>query len=91
MLAAKHQIECGDSNGKVRAMTGGAEGDCNPIGRTTISINQNSQGLNHQPKSTHGSRWIRSRGLLYQWEGRSLVLGRLDVPVEGNTRAVRHE
>jgi hypothetical protein len=38
----------------------------NPIGRTTISTNQNSQGLNHQPRSTHGgthgSSPICSRG-----------------------------
>jgi hypothetical protein len=38
----------------------------NPIGRTIISINQSSQGLNHQPRSTqggnHGPRSIYSRG-----------------------------
>jgi len=41
----------------------------NPIGRTTISTNQipqSSQGLNHQPKSTHGGThcfsYICSRG-----------------------------
>jgi hypothetical protein len=45
---------------------------CNSIGRTTISTKQNlqsSQGLNHQPKSTHGRThgysWICSRGLPY--------------------------
>lgn len=35
----------------------GAEGDYNPIGRTTISTNwipQSSQGLNYQPKNIHG-------------------------------------
>jgi hypothetical protein len=45
-----------------------AEGNGNPIERT-ISTNwmpQSSQGLNHQPKSTHeGSRYICSRGLTY--------------------------
>jgi hypothetical protein len=43
----------------------GAEGVCNPIGRT-ISTSQSSQGLNHQPRSTHrgthGSSRICSRG-----------------------------
>jgi hypothetical protein len=49
--------------------TEGAEGVCNPIGITTISTNQNpqsSQGLNHQPKithgGTHGSSHICSKG-----------------------------
>jgi hypothetical protein len=46
----------------------GAEGVCDPIGRTTISTNQTPQSfqtLNHQPKSTRGgtqsSSFIRSR------------------------------
>jgi hypothetical protein len=36
---------------------------CNPIGRTTISTNQNpqtSQRLNHQPKSTHEGTLVSS-------------------------------
>jgi hypothetical protein len=40
-------------------------GVCNPIGRKTISTNQdpqNSQGLSHQQRSTHGSSCICSRG-----------------------------
>jgi hypothetical protein len=52
-----------------RERTGGTEGVCNPIRRTTISTNhtpQSSQGLNHQPRSTHGgthgSSCICSRG-----------------------------
>ena len=55
--------------GGVREGTEGVEEVCNPIGRTTISTNQtfqSSQGLNHQPKSTHGgihgSSCICSRG-----------------------------
>jgi hypothetical protein len=65
-------------NGGVRGRTEGAEGVCNPIGRTTISTNQtppsplhppSSQGLKHQPKSahggTHGSSCICSRGCSY--------------------------
>jgi hypothetical protein len=41
--------------------TEGAEGDCNPIGRTTISTNQSpqsSQGLKRQPKNTHGGTYV---------------------------------
>ena len=51
--------------------TEGAEGDCNPTGRT-ISTNwttQSSQGLNHQSKSIQGgtqdSSYICSRGWSY--------------------------
>jgi hypothetical protein len=52
-----------DPNVRVRERTEGAKGDYNHIGRT-ISTNwtrQNSQGLNHQPKSTHGGRdpWLQ--------------------------------
>jgi len=80
--AAKHWTEYGDPNGEVRTRTVGAEGVCNPIGRTTISSKQNPkipQGLNHQPKSTHegphGFSWICNRGWLYQASlgGESLV------------------
>ena len=42
MFAAKHQTEHGEVRKKleVRAKTEGAEGGCNPIGRTTISTIQ---------------------------------------------------
>jgi hypothetical protein len=40
MLTGNHQTEHGDPNGGVRGRTEGAEGDCNPIGRTTISTHQ---------------------------------------------------
>jgi hypothetical protein len=48
----------------VRERAEGAEEVWNPIGRTTISTNQtskSSQGLNHQPKSTHGGTHGSSR------------------------------
>jgi hypothetical protein len=57
MLIANHWTEPGVPNGGVRERTEGAEEVCNPIGRKTTSTNQtpqSSQGLNHQPKSTHG-------------------------------------
>jgi hypothetical protein len=57
-------------NEGVRERTEGAEGVCNTIGRTTISINQSSQGLKHQSRSTHGgthgSSHICSRGWPYR-------------------------
>jgi hypothetical protein len=65
MLAANHWTELGVPNRGVRERTEGAEGVCNSIGRTTISTNQSpqiSQGLIHQPRSTHGSSCIWSRG-----------------------------
>jgi hypothetical protein len=58
-----------DHNVRITEKTEEAEGVCNLIGGTTISINQNpqsSQGLNYQSKSTHGgthdSSLICSRG-----------------------------
>jgi hypothetical protein len=49
--------------GRVRRRTEGAEGDYNPIGRTTISTKWNfpcstRAGLNYQPKSTHGETHV---------------------------------
>jgi hypothetical protein len=64
-LAANHWTECRIPNRGVRERPEGVEGDCNPIGRTTISTNQNpqrSQGLSHQQRSTLGSSCICSRG-----------------------------
>jgi hypothetical protein len=54
-----------------------------PLGRTTISTNQipqNSQGLSHQRRSTHGSSCIVAEDglVMHQWKERSLVLYRLD-------------
>jgi hypothetical protein len=50
----------------IRGRTKGAEGVFNPIGRSIISISQSYQGLNYQPRSTHGgthgSSHICSRG-----------------------------
>jgi hypothetical protein len=64
MLTANHWTEHRILNGGVREKTEGAEGVYNPIGRTTISTNQNpqsSQGLNHQPKSTHGGTYEKKK------------------------------
>ena len=69
MLIATHCTEHGVPKGGVRERTEGDEGVFNPIERKTISTNQSpqsSQGLNPQPKSTHGgthgSIHICSRG-----------------------------
>jgi hypothetical protein len=42
MLTANHRTEHEDHNGGVRGRTEGAEGVCNPIGRT-IPINQDTR------------------------------------------------
>jgi hypothetical protein len=54
-----------DPSGEVRERIKEAGGVYNPKEKTTISTNQmpqSSQGLNHQPRSTHGSSCICSRG-----------------------------
>jgi hypothetical protein len=68
--AANHWTEHEDPNGGVRRRrTEETEADCNPIGRTTVSTyqtppphthTQSSQGLKHQPKSTHGGTHVSS-------------------------------
>ena len=69
ILTANHQTEPGDPFGKDRGRTKGAEGDYNPTGRTTISINVDPSELpeTKPPKSIHGmvyGPWhICSRGL----------------------------
>ena len=83
MLSANHWTEHRVPSGGVRERNEGAEGDCNPIGRTMISTYQtpqSSQELNHQPKSTHGrtmapAAYVAEDGLVWhQWEERPLVL-----------------
>ena len=81
ILTATHCTECGVPNGGVKERTEGAEGVYNPKGRTTISIiqtpphPQSSQGLSHQPRSTHGSSYICSRGWPCQASVGGEVLG----------------
>jgi hypothetical protein len=73
MLSANHWTEhkVPLPHGGARERTEGAEEVFNSIGGTKVSINQtlqSSQGLNHQPKSTHGgthgSSCICSKGWL---------------------------
>jgi hypothetical protein len=56
MLLTNYWTEHRVLNGGVKERTEGTDGVCNSIVKTTISTNQTpekSQGLNHQPKSTH--------------------------------------
>jgi hypothetical protein len=62
MLTVNHWTEHGDPKGRVRGRVEGAEGNCNPIGRTipTNKTCQSFQGQKHQPKNTHGrTPWLQ--------------------------------
>jgi len=64
--------------------TGGAEGDCNPIGRTSAGrTTQCSQGLDHQPWSAQegidGSRYICNTGWPCLTSVREDTLGSVEV------------
>ena len=92
MLTANSWTEHSVPNGGVRERTEAAEEVFNPIGRATILTNQTlqkSQGLNHQPKSTHGgthgSIHICSRGWPCQSSvgGQALGLVKAQCPNEG--------
>jgi hypothetical protein len=51
-----HCIEVVDQHGRVKGRTEGAEGDCNPIGRTTVSTNLDPSELPEtkpKPKKDH--------------------------------------
>jgi len=48
------ELRIGSPKEELEEETEGAEGVCNPRGRTTISTNQSYQGRNHHPKTTHG-------------------------------------
>jgi hypothetical protein len=54
-------------HGGVRERTEGAEGVCNPIGRTTISTNQSSKVVNHQQRNIHGGTHGSSRICSREW------------------------
>jgi hypothetical protein len=67
-------------------ITEGAEGVCNPIGRTTVSNNripQSFQGVNHQLMSinggTHSSSFLYSRGWPYVASMGGEALGPIEV------------
>jgi hypothetical protein len=60
MFTAKHWTECGVPNRGVREGTVGVERVCNPIGRTTISINQTpSPELPGTKPSTKEYTWLQ--------------------------------
>ena len=95
LITAKHWTKLYEI---VRGRTEGVEEYCNTILRTTESTNQSpqdSQELNHQPKSIHGlvcgPCYIYSRGLPCdpQWEGRCFLMCRLDSPEMGDAIGVK--
>jgi hypothetical protein len=56
ILAVNHQTELRDPGGGAGRRTGGAEGNCNLIGRTISAgwTTEFSQGVDHQPRSVQG-------------------------------------
>jgi hypothetical protein len=84
MLIANHWTEHRIHYGGIRERTEGAGEVSNPIARS-ISTNQSCQGLNHQPRSTHGvthsSSHICSRGCPCRASMREEVQWRLNAPV----------
>jgi hypothetical protein len=64
-------------NGVARERTQGAEGVCSPIGRTILTnqYTQSYQGLNHQPKCTHGGTQGSSRICSRGWTCGTSVRG----------------
>ena len=75
----------------------GLEEVCNLIGRTIISTNQNSRDETtnqrvHMEGSMAPVTYVAEDGLVWhQWEGRPLLLWRLNAPAQGNARVVRWE
>jgi hypothetical protein len=85
-----HRTEPGDPDGRARGWNEGAGGDYKSIGGA-VSTNWtllSSQGLNHQPKNTHGriygSSCICNRGQPYQASLRREALG----PVEARCPSI---
>jgi hypothetical protein len=75
----------------------GLEEVCNLIGRTIISTNQNSRDETtnqrvHMEGSMAPVTYVAEDGLVWhQWEGRPLLLWRLNAPAQGNARVVMWE
>ena len=100
MLSGVHWTEHRVPNEGAREWTLGAEGFCRPIGRTTIWTNlycPSFQGLNHQPKSTHGRthgfNHICSRGWP-DWSslgGEALGPVKAQCPSVGKCQSSEHE
>jgi hypothetical protein len=68
-------------NGGARESTQGAEGVCNPIGRTAVP-----------PELLSLAAYVAKDGLVgHHWEERPLVLQRLYVPIQGDTRVRKWE
>jgi hypothetical protein len=92
MLIAIHWTEHRVPNGGARERTRGAEGICSPVGETTIWTNQysqSSQGLNHQPKSTHGETQDSSPICSREWPCGTSMRGETLGPVKVPCSSVR--
>ena len=55
-----HWVKVRDQYRRVRGRTEGAEGDCNPIGRTTVSTNGDPSELSETKPKTKEHTWAGS-------------------------------
>jgi hypothetical protein len=75
ILTANYWTVPRDPNGRARGRTEGAKWDCNSIGRTILTKLPTKEG------SMYPAKYVAEDGLIwYQWEGRPLVLLRLEAP-----------
>ena len=100
MLVANHWIEPGVLNGRVGEGTEGAEGICSPMEGATVSTSQTPGAPRdwttnqrvHMEGSMAPVTYVAEDGLVWhQWEGRPLLLWRLNAPAQGNARVVMWE
>jgi hypothetical protein len=98
---ANHWTESGNPRGKVRVRTEGAEGDWNPIGKTTVSTNPDPWELPGTNQRTYLG-WsvpptpihIQQEDYCLVWpqqERMGLILQKLAVPGKGDASRVRWE
>jgi hypothetical protein len=77
MLAVNDWAKYGVPGGRVRESTEGAEGVCNPIGRTTDTpeLPGTMPPTKHMEGSMTSSAYVAENGLVgHQWKKRPLVL-----------------
>jgi hypothetical protein len=95
MLTDNHWTEHRVHNGGVRERTEGAEGGCNPIGRTTISTNQAPEIPGTKlPTKEYRWRdpWLKLQGpFLASVGGEVLGPGKAQCSSVGNARVLRQE
>ena len=86
ILISKHHSEPRDPSGRARGRTEGAEGFCNPIEKISPNWNPDLPGTKppnriHMEGPMAPDTYVAEDCLIWhQWEGRLLVLWRIDAP-----------